>query len=603
MPTFGVSLKIDLLGEVQIAESPEQINAQSRVGLSTAEPISFPHSFRVESGNEVLVFKNESTGKTVGLKIQDAGEWVEITSLLWRELEKDGLGEGARFSWSCGSFTNNRVKAATAWRVFEPDTALVASVDLPVFRYKDDGVIQSTGTTNRTLVSVSKNFPIHCTTIPGVDAGDVDAPELTSSYTYELPDGRLSSIVNDGQGALPTQSLPVSIRGTLPFHIIYDDDPGEGFNDADNGAQRRAAMEYAVNIWADRLIGTVPVVVHASLVPMEPGFLGGSLPLAYGISDPSDTEFDHVDTVYVSSLANQLFGSDFWPSDGDIRIRFSTAFIDEFYFGTDGNCPNHQYDFATIVLHELAHGLGFADGMDSDGSYLIPNTPLVFDHSLYYDGDEVVSLSQTDRETAITSRDLFWNGSYAMSANGGARIEMYAPSTYNGRSSVSHWDDSVSFATFMKHAYVSPLHTIDSRLLGALQDMEWILGFSYRGWVLEENIPVGQQGELDDPAGDGIENIWKFAVGLNAMTGYEKSDLYTYAIDPVEEEFSITYATAKFRPQVTIISERTDRLNYPGWDTKGITTEKIGDTAEQEIWTSTIPVSDKGFIQLRVDLE
>ncbi len=102
MPSFGASLRMDILGEVQVAESTGQTSAQMRAGLAAAESISFPHHFEMDSGHEVLVFKNESTGKTVGLKFVNAGETIEITPLLWRELAQGGLGEGQRFSWSSG---------------------------------------------------------------------------------------------------------------------------------------------------------------------------------------------------------------------------------------------------------------------------------------------------------------------------------------------------------------------------------------------------------------------------------------------------------------------------------------------------------------------
>jgi hypothetical protein len=53
--------------------------------------------------------------------------------------------------------------------------------------------------------------------------------------------------------------------------VAYVDGPGEGFLDATLGAQRRAALEAAVDQWAGALAGTVPIVVAADM----PG-LGGS---------------------------------------------------------------------------------------------------------------------------------------------------------------------------------------------------------------------------------------------------------------------------------------------------------------------------------------
>lgn len=33
------------------------------------------------------------------------------------------------------------------------------------------------------------------------------------------------------------------------------------------------------------------------------------------------------------------------------------------YFGTDGNTPANQYDFVTVFMHELTHGLGFTSSL------------------------------------------------------------------------------------------------------------------------------------------------------------------------------------------------------------------------------------------------
>lgn len=363
-------------------------------------------------------------------------------------------------------------------------------------------------------------------------------------------------------------------------------------------------MEYAVNIWASKLYGTVPVEIHASINSLDAGVLGEAGPLGWVTSEPSDTEFEHVNTLYISSLGNQLIGFDIAPLDGDIEITYSTEFLDEIYFGTDGNIPvGKTYDFVTIVLHELAHGLGFLDGMDSDGSYWVDDTPFVFDHFLYENGThQIIKSSQNRRAIARTSGALYWDGSHAKAANGGAQIEMYAPSIYEPGSSVSHWDDEIPFNSFMAPRYVDVIHQIDAQLLGALRDMEWESGYPFDGWVVDENIPEGKRGPLDDPADDGIENIWKFAVGLNAMTPHTKDDIFSYALDPIEQTFSMTYAIEKFRPEAEIISEWTHMLLYNGWDTNGIITEKIGETASQETWKSTIPIDTKGFIRLRAKL-
>jgi len=68
---------------------------------------------------------------------------------------------------------------------------------------------------------------------------------------------------------LLTAAAPVHAQ--LNISITYNDSEGEGFYDASLGELRRAAFEYAVDIWSNQLEGNVTVVIRAQFDP-----LGGS---------------------------------------------------------------------------------------------------------------------------------------------------------------------------------------------------------------------------------------------------------------------------------------------------------------------------------------
>src|SRR6185369_13560020 len=68
-------------------------------------------------------------------------------------------------------------------------------------------------------------------------------------------------------------------------------------------------------------------------------------------------------TWYPIGLANKLSGQDLAPAEPDILATFNSD-RDDWYFGTDGQTPLNDFDFATTVLHELGHGLGFIGSMD-----------------------------------------------------------------------------------------------------------------------------------------------------------------------------------------------------------------------------------------------
>src|SRR5262249_34532646 len=67
-------------------------------------------------------------------------------------------------------------------------------------------------------------------------------------------------------------------------------------------------------------------------------------------------------TWYHSALADKLAGEDLLPAFFDIRARFSSQFA--FYLGFDNNEPPGLVDLLPVVLHEMGHGLGFANFTD-----------------------------------------------------------------------------------------------------------------------------------------------------------------------------------------------------------------------------------------------
>ena len=79
--------------------------------------------------------------------------------------------------------------------------------------------------------------------------------------------------------------------------------------------------------------------------------------LSYPGNAPSGLE---PDTWYPYALADAIRGEDIEAGAGnfDISATFNSAF-DRWHFDTNVPAPNNRFDFATVVLHELGHGLGF----------------------------------------------------------------------------------------------------------------------------------------------------------------------------------------------------------------------------------------------------
>ncbi len=319
--------------------------------------------------------------------------------------------------------------------------------------------------------------------VTGVDDTLIDGTQtltLTASASGFTPGQSTLDVTNDDVGVI--------------FQAQYTDAAGEGFFDATLGQARRDAFEYALDIWSSLVLSTYvgqTVVVSASFDPLGSGILGSAGPefVHRGFSSSLSPN-----VWYGSALANNLDGSDISPGSAEISAQFSSNFSN-WYLGTDGNTPGGQYDFVTVVLHEIGHGLNFLDLFDGNGAYLISGLPGVYDLFLEdVNGVDLTTMTQAQRATALTSNNLYWSGANATAANGGNRPRLYAPTTYSNGSSTSHLDEGTYGAELMSPFYSGVDHTISALELGMLADM---------GWTIAGLTPVGGGSSGSSLAGSG----------------------------------------------------------------------------------------------------
>ncbi len=164
--------------------------------------------------------------------------------------------------------------------------------------------------------------------------------------------------------------------------VIPVDGPGEGFNDptpaapvggntgTTRGQQRLIAFQFAADRWGHALDSNVTIYVAASFDPLGPNVLGQAGPTAIFSDFPGVRRFpgsEFANTWYHSALADKRAGQELNPdcvaaplpiNCVDIQAQFSSDF--NFYFGLDNN-HGAQVDLVVVVLHELAHGLGFSN--------------------------------------------------------------------------------------------------------------------------------------------------------------------------------------------------------------------------------------------------
>ncbi len=206
--------------------------------------------------------------------------------------------------------------------------------------------------------------------------------------------------------------------------------------------QAKPPFEYAASIWAAQLNATIPTTIQACWATLGPGVLGhGGARSMY-----TSPGYPFTGDVYVAALANQYSGYDRNGAEPEIVIAYNNAFLNSFYYGTDFNTPANMINFATVVLHEIAHGLGFLGYMTYSGgtgsyAYVTPYDRYAVDginRQLINTG--VYPNPSAALGSALTSSSVYFNGANARTANGGTNARLYAPSSWAPGSSYAHLD-------------------------------------------------------------------------------------------------------------------------------------------------------------------
>lgn len=248
-------------------------------------------------------------------------------------------------------------------------------------------------------------------------------------------------------------------------------------------ADAQTAFTFAVNIWGGLLNSSVPISVNACWASLASGLLGhaGARSVIRNF-----TGAPMANTWYPVALANALSGTDQNGTTAEIEAGFASSSIN-WYFGTDGNPGSSQYDFVSVVLHEVGHGLGFLGSMSvsgGQGSWGSLGSPNVYDRFTQNGSGQSLTTSFPNPSAALatqlTSGNVYFSGTNANAANGGTPVKLYAPGTWSPGSSYSHldtiYDGTVNALMTYSLSSGTPVHDPGPVTLGIFKDLGWNAG-------------------------------------------------------------------------------------------------------------------------------
>lgn len=248
-------------------------------------------------------------------------------------------------------------------------------------------------------------------------------------------------------------------------------------------AEARRAFQYAVDIWSNLIVSSVPIRIEANWTAKDPGILGSAGPTDYlRGSDGTQKSNGFYAIALAEKIARRQLNN---PNAADITADFNQN--NNWYYGTDGKTPAGQTDLVTVVLHEIGHGLGFIGFYRTAGNLgnYAANSPAVYDHFIENGQGERLVRSTTaypdnsnELYRQLTGNNLYLNGPI-MRRRTGQRARIYAPSTFDLGSSLYHLDenfyprrDTNSLMT-PQLANAEAIHSPGPLVLNFFTDMEW----------------------------------------------------------------------------------------------------------------------------------
>ncbi len=225
----------------------------------------------------------------------------------------------------------------------------------------------------------------------------------------------------------------------IQFNVVYD--PSVSFP----SDLRNAFENGALPILSDLFSSTVPVRIFVTENATGGNTLASAGPASFRRFVPEAPCFD---CWYPIALVEKLTGQNLNGNDFDLFVTINLA--QQFYFDFENPLAiGGRFDFVSIVLHEIFHGMGFSafPGTSVDdtgiGTILDSGSPSIYASNMV-DNAGIFLIDQfpdgsLELGNALTSNNLFFRSSSFSIAT---QPQLYAPPNFAGGSSISHLDNT-----------------------------------------------------------------------------------------------------------------------------------------------------------------
>jgi hypothetical protein len=231
-------------------------------------------------------------------------------------------------------------------------------------------------------------------------------------------------------------ALPAAAANVV---LVNQDPPGAGLNDPTPvapvggnpgvtlGEQRTNVYLFAADLWGSVIDSSVPIFVGATFQPLPctptSGTLGAAGATFINANFPGA---GFTNTWYHTALADSLAGVDLVPGNLDI-VSFFNSDVDtnpscltgsKWYYGFDHD-QGSDIDFLNVVVHEIAHGLGFSNFTSEVTGAFIAGLPGIYDVFTLDDitGKTWDQMTNAERQaSAVNTSNVVWNGAAVTAA-------------------------------------------------------------------------------------------------------------------------------------------------------------------------------------------